>query len=146
MLCSQYISSNVLSQVLREDVEAALAEASLAQERAALLGLEREELQRQRDQLAGTLYALLYSPISCQEWTVQLHILQAACSAQHAVRGRSLLQEPHVAVVGLQQDMGVILCLSMCLSADCICCLCVLQPQSIWTVLQSSMQQLWRLS
>lgn len=41
-------------QVLREDVEAALAEASLAQERAALLGLEREELQRQRDQLAGT--------------------------------------------------------------------------------------------
>jgi hypothetical protein len=42
-----------LLQVLREDVEAALAEASLAQERAALLGLEQDELQQQRDQLAG---------------------------------------------------------------------------------------------
>jgi hypothetical protein len=39
--------------VLREDVEAALAEASLAQERAALLGMEQDELQQQRDQLAG---------------------------------------------------------------------------------------------
>lgn len=45
-------------QVLREDVEAALAEASLAQERAALLGLEQEELQRQRDQLAGRYCAV----------------------------------------------------------------------------------------
>jgi hypothetical protein len=42
-----------LLQVLREDVEAALAEASLAQERAALLGMEQDELQQQRDQLAG---------------------------------------------------------------------------------------------
>lgn len=47
--------------MLREDVEAALAEASLAQERAALLGLEREGLQRQRDQLAGVQY---YLPVS----------------------------------------------------------------------------------
>jgi hypothetical protein len=43
----------VFLQVLREDVEAALAEASLAQERAALLGMEQDELQQQRDQLAG---------------------------------------------------------------------------------------------
>lgn len=40
-------------QVLREDVEASLAEASLAQERTALLALEQEELQRQRDHLTG---------------------------------------------------------------------------------------------
>jgi len=40
-------------QVLREDVEASLAEASLAQERTALLALEQQELQRQRDQLTG---------------------------------------------------------------------------------------------
>ncbi|KAF6250572.1 hypothetical protein COO60DRAFT_798357 [Scenedesmus sp. NREL 46B-D3] len=42
-------------EVLREDVEASLAEASLAQERAALLGMERDELQQQRDQLAEHL-------------------------------------------------------------------------------------------
>jgi len=40
-------------QILREDVETALAESTLAQERAALMTLEQQELQRQRDQLAG---------------------------------------------------------------------------------------------
>ncbi len=42
-----------LLQILREDVETALAESTLAQERAALMALEQQELQRQRDQLAG---------------------------------------------------------------------------------------------
>lgn len=43
----------VVLQILREDVETALAESTLAQERAALMALEQQELQRQRDQLAG---------------------------------------------------------------------------------------------
>lgn len=43
----------LMMQILREDVEAAVAESALAQERAALMNLEQQELQRQRDQLAG---------------------------------------------------------------------------------------------
>jgi hypothetical protein len=39
--------------VLREDVEAAMSEASLAQERGSLLQLEVQELTQHRDMLAG---------------------------------------------------------------------------------------------
>ena len=42
-----------LEESLREDVEAALAEASLAQERQQLLQLEVTDLQRQRNELAA---------------------------------------------------------------------------------------------
>jgi hypothetical protein len=42
-----------LEESLREDVEAALAEAALAQERQQLLQLEVTDLQRQRNELAA---------------------------------------------------------------------------------------------
>jgi hypothetical protein len=63
---------SVLPQVLHEDVEAALTEASLAQERAALLGMEQDELQQQRDQLAGAATWLRISPaaIDCRVMVV----------------------------------------------------------------------------
>jgi hypothetical protein len=52
MLCCAGMACAAV-QILREDVETALAESTLAQERAALMTLESQELQRQRDQLAG---------------------------------------------------------------------------------------------
>jgi hypothetical protein len=56
----------LICQILREDVETALAESTLAQERAALMMLEQQELQRQRDQLAGESQAeLLNLEASC---------------------------------------------------------------------------------
>lgn len=58
--------------VLREDVEAALSEATLAEERQALLQLEVGELTRQRDELAehlGKAVAALESRCSSCEQT-----------------------------------------------------------------------------
>lgn len=50
--------SGVRIDVLREDAESAAAEAGLAQDRAALLQLEQQELARQRDRLSEHLESL----------------------------------------------------------------------------------------
>jgi hypothetical protein len=72
MPCSRVLAwSCAAMQILREDVETALAESTLAKERAALMTMESQELQRQRDQLAGQhdgRHSSLMSCSCCRHW------------------------------------------------------------------------------
>ncbi|WIA38855.1 hypothetical protein OEZ86_002132 [Tetradesmus obliquus] len=113
------ISIEVLREdVLREDVEAALAEASLAQERAALLGLEQDELQQQRDQLAEHLDSVaeqhaaalapviagLQGEVSGLKSDLEQQRLAAAVAQQELEGARGRLAEADAELSKLQQE------------------------------------------
>jgi hypothetical protein len=86
-------------QILREDVEAALAESTLAQERAALMTLEQQELQRQRDQLAGEeeegAKADVFHSHACN---ISGHLLHARAGHRHTTNSAGELACTHAQI------------------------------------------------
>eukprot|EP00775_Hariotina_reticulata_P013164 gene13164-13294_t len=112
------VFEDVNIEVLREDVEASLAEASLAQERTALLALEQEELQRQRDQLTEHLdsvaeqhsaalepvIAALQTEVAALNADMEQQLLAASVAQQELDGMLGRLQESEAALAALGQE------------------------------------------